>query len=232
MTDPNAHPRWGGRGPAFLAAAIASLFVWGFLALTDEVLWDEPAAGPRPADRAILLALASIRTGWLNATALDVTALGSPVVLVLFVLGLSLAFLRFGRRRSAAILVASGLGAVALTGLLKLFFERPRPEIVPRLVHASGFSYPSGHSLASAAVYATAGVLLAVRARSRGERALVAAASVLILLSVGTSRVYLGVHYPTDVLGGFSLGLAWTFALVAVAAWRRDVPPRPEGTAP
>jgi undecaprenyl-diphosphatase len=226
MTDPTVRPRWGGRGPAFLAAAAASLFVWAFLALTDEVLEDGPAAGPRPADRAILLALASLRTGWLNATALDVTALGSPVVLVLFVLGLSLAFLRFGRRRSAAILVASALGAVALTGILKLLFERPRPEVVPRLVHVSGFSYPSGHSLASAAVYATAGVLLAVRARGRGERVLVGAAAALLLLSVGASRVYLGVHHPTDVLGGFALGLAWSFALVALAAWRRDAPPR------
>jgi undecaprenyl-diphosphatase len=229
MQIPTARLRWGGRGPAFLAAAAASLMVWAFLALTGEVLGEEPTPGIHAADRAVLLALASIRVGWLNATAVDLTALGSPVVLVLFVLGLSSAFLRFGRRRSAAILAASGLGAVALTGILKILFERARPEVVPRLVEVSGFSYPSGHSLAAAAVYGTAAVLLAVRARSRAERLAVGAAGALLLVSVGASRVYLGVHHPSDVLGGISLGLAWSFALVAVGAWRREVPPAPGG---
>jgi undecaprenyl-diphosphatase len=220
MTEPH-RPRWGGRGPAFVAAGAASLLVGAFLELTKTVLQQAPGSTLQAADRALLLSFAGHRAGWLNATALDLTALGSPVVLVLFVSALATAFAAFGRRHSAAILVAAGLGAAALTAGLKHVFERARPDVVPALVHVSGFSYPSGHSLAAASVYATAAVLVALRAPTRRLRVAVGLAAALLLVAIGSSRVYLGVHYPSDVVAGFSAGLGWAFVLLAVAAWRR-----------
>jgi undecaprenyl-diphosphatase len=107
------------------------------------------------------------------------------------------------------------------THLLKGAFERRRPSLVERLVEAGGFSFPSGHSLASAAIYATAAVLVAVQARRTIDRALCAGVAAAVLAGIGASRVYLGVHYASDVLGGYAAGLAWAFALLAAAAFLR-----------
>lgn len=198
---------------------VALLLASAFIELSEEVMWgaaEEPALSHL--DRAVLVGLASMRRGWLTTLALDVTALGSPPVLGMVTLLLAWAFLRLGHARSAALLAISAAGAAAWTELLKRLFDRPRPELVTHLVHVSGLSYPSGHSLGSAAVYATIALLLAARSPRLGERVAIGLLGAALILAVGASRVYLGVHYPTDVLAGDAFGAAWALLVLGGSA--------------
>jgi undecaprenyl-diphosphatase len=204
-----------GRATSFLAAALGLAFLAAFAALARDL------GSLAPLDAAAMHVVAAHRTATLTGAALNVTALGSPLVLTLFTALLALTLRRLRHPRSAAVLVVAALGAALLTVGLKGAFERDRPAIVPRLVDATGFSFPSGHSLASAAIFGTAAVLVAVLARRRADRLLIAAVGTALLLAIGASRVYLGVHYPSDVLGGYSAGLAWAFVLLAAAAFTR-----------
>ncbi|BDG04449.1 phosphatase PAP2 family protein [Anaeromyxobacter oryzae] len=204
-----------GRPAFYLAAALGLACLAVFVAIAREL-------GPlSPLDAAVVRAVAAHRSATLTAAALDVTALGSGIVLALFTGLLALALRRLGHPRSALLLVVAALGAMAFTSALKSAFERTRPSAVPRLVQVGGYSFPSGHSLASAAIYGTAAVLVAVLARRRADRVLIALLAAALLAAIGASRVYLGVHYPSDVLGGYSAGLAWAFALLAAAAFTR-----------
>jgi undecaprenyl-diphosphatase len=138
----------------------------------------------------------------------DVTALGGTVVLVLLV-GLVAAYLAVDRRfRDAIAVLAASVGGVAAGVLLKLVFGRERPSVVPHLVAADSGSFPSGHSMLSAIVYATLGALLARFAKRRATQVLPIAAAIGITFLVGVSRLVLGVHYPTDVLAGWAAGAA------------------------
>ena len=202
---------------ALVALGAALLLVSGFLELSEDVRSGEEP-GVAQLDRAVLVAVASIRRPWLTDLALELTALGSPLVLALFVVLLGWALLRNGQRRSAGVLVLAAVTAGFWTALLKDFFERPRPDVVPRLVEVTGLSYPSGHSLAGAAVYATAAILLAARSPSARERVAIVFVGIALSLAIAASRVYLGVHYPTDVLAGLSFGTAWALVLLAVSA--------------
>jgi undecaprenyl-diphosphatase len=206
-----------GRAAAFAAVAVVLAAASGFLELAGEVREGDL----RRVDDAILLAVAAHRSARLTSAALNVTALGSPLVLALFTGLVGLVLHRLGHARSARLLLLAAGGAAVWTHLLKGAFERRRPSLVERLVEAGGFSFPSGHSLASAAIYATAAVLVAVQARRTIDRALCAGVAAAVLAGIGASRVYLGVHYASDVLGGYAAGLAWAFALLAAAAFLR-----------
>jgi undecaprenyl-diphosphatase len=139
----------------------------------------------------------------------DITSLGGSFVLVL-VVGLVTAYLAVDRRgRDAIAVLVASIGGVLASVLLKLVFARERPDVVPHLVVARSGSFPSGHSMLSAVIYATLGALLARFAKRRATQVLPIAAAVLITFLVGCSRVVLGVHYPTDVLAGWSAGAAW-----------------------
>ena len=116
-----------------------------------------------------------------------------------------------------AILLAAVLGETLLANGLKALFDRPRPDIVPHLVHATGNSFPSGHATSAAAVYLTLAALIASGVKSRAARAYVFSFAIVVALIVGASRVYLGVHYPSDVLAGLSLGAAWAAIIWIVA---------------
>lgn len=204
---------------AFVGLGGALLLFSGFLEMSEDVaqgLSDEPVLAR--ADRAVLLAVAAARRPWLTAMALDFTALGSPFVLGMFVLLLAWVLARCELRRSAWILVVAAASSGVWTALLKRFFERPRPDVVPRLIEVTGFSYPSGHSLGGAAVYATTALLLAARARRRGERVAIMLVGAALVLAIGASRLYLGVHYLTDVLAGLAFGTAWALLLLALSA--------------
>lgn len=208
-----------------LALLLPAGAVWGFVELADAVLEGETAA----IDRALLLALRSatdpaepLGPPWMAEAARDITALGGVAVLTLLTL-LVAAFLALRRLWHAVWLLLAAVGSgVLVSTVLKVAFERPRPDLVPHASYVSTASFPSGHSMMSAVVYLTLGALLARVEPDRRVKVFVLTAAVLLALLVGVSRVYLGVHWPTDVLAGWTVGGGWAvlFWLVARALQR------------
>jgi undecaprenyl-diphosphatase len=117
-----------------------------------------------------------------------------------------------GKRAAAWLVLVAVVGGVTLNTLLKLGFNRPRPDLVAPVVRVTTASFPSGHAALSAVAYLTLGALLAQTHVSRHLRIYFMSVGILLALLVGLSRVYLGVHYPTDVLAGWCLGSAWAWA--------------------
>jgi undecaprenyl-diphosphatase len=191
--------------------------LWGFIALADAVRENETGtfdANVLPHLRRAEDPAVPLGPAWLLPLARDLTALGSVPVLTLAVL-LVMGLLALERRSAMLALVfAAGVGALLLTTFLKDLFHRPRPEIVPWLTAAQGPSFPSGHALGSAAVYVTMAALLARTSSRPAVKAYFLACGLVATLLIGASRVYLGVHYPTDVLGGWTIGICW-----AVLCW-------------
>ena len=183
-----------------------------FMKLASEVF----AGETQSFDKQILLALRDpgdlsdpIGPRWMLSAALDITSLGSATVLGLTVFAVAGFLLLQGLWRRALFVTAASLGGWFLNSALKQLFQRPRPDIVPHLREAMSLSFPSGHALTSAAVYLTLGALSMHIAQRRLTKAYCMAMAMLATALVGTSRVYLGVHYPTDVLAGWLLGLSW-----------------------
>jgi undecaprenyl-diphosphatase len=125
-------------------------------------------------------------------------------------------------------LAASLIGSSLLNVVLKAFLARPRPDIVPHLVASSGSSFPSGHAMIAAAVYLTIGIMLAETQKRRVVRTYLTAFFAIVVLLIGVSRVYLGVHWPSDVLAGWIVGMAWALMVFAASDGSRG-PPLPEG---
>ncbi|MBI1417612.1 MAG: phosphatase PAP2 family protein [Limimaricola sp.] len=143
----------------------------------------------------------------------DLSALGSTLTLTLVALAVAGWQWLAGRGRAAVLmLVAAGGGALVST-LAKIVIARPRPEVVPHLTFVDTASFPSGHSMMSAVVYLTLAVVLAHAETGKGQRMFALGLAILLTLGVGVSRVYLGVHWPTDVLAGWALGAAWALAV-------------------
>jgi undecaprenyl-diphosphatase len=226
-------PRLFAAARAELGAAAALLVLAGgglaFLHLSEEVAEGDT----RLFDLRVLQALRApgdphvlVGPQWLHVAAADVTALGSVTVLGLFVL-LALALLLSLRRWSEAVMVVAGaVGGVEISQALKHLFLRERPEMVYRAVEAANPSFPSGHAMLSAVVFLTLGALAARFSDRRRVKALALGAAVLLSLLVGASRVYLGVHWTSDVLAGWSVGAAWAMACwLAAWAWERWVRP-------
>ena len=165
-----------------------------------------------PADAAV-----PIGPAWLLPAARNLTALGSVSVLILVVLAVA-GFLALAHRwwHLALVLGASG-GGVLLLVLLKRVFDRPRPTIVPPLMVETTPSFPSGHAMMSAVVYLTLGTLLAQLCLRWRERVYVLSVAAVLAVIIGLTRLYLGVHYPSDVLGGWSVGLGWAVLSEVVA---------------
>lgn len=146
---------------------------------------------------------------WLESAVRDVTALGSTVVLSFLVLSVAVFLWLTGQARTALFVLAGTISGTTLSSLLKLAFARPRPELVPHQVEVYTASFPSGHALMSAVVYLTLGVLVARTQTDTTVRAFIMGLAVFLALAVGLSRVYLGVHWPSDVLAGWCLGGLW-----------------------
>ena len=196
-----------------LVCAVSVLaLLWIFATLADKVFegdtrqFDEWVLGAlrQDQDRSLIRG-----PRWLQWGAQDITALGSPTVLGLTVLAVTGYLLLHGLYRNGAfIFVASGGGWV-LNWALKQLFARTRPDIVPHLREVTSSSFPSGHALTSAAVYLTLGALLMRIADGRLAKYYCIATAMFVTFLVGVSRVFLGVHYPTDVLAGWLIGMGW-----------------------
>jgi undecaprenyl-diphosphatase len=209
--------------PRVLAPVLAIvLCLWGFGALADEVREGDTLA----LDERVLLALrrdgaAEVPVGpdWLRRAALDLTALGGPTVVALTV-AVSAGYLFLRRlRRTAVLVLCAAAGGGLISRIAKHLVARERPDVVPHLTEVAGASFPSGHTLLSAVVYLTLGALLAsIETRHRVKLYILACALALTAL-VGATRVYLGVHYPSDVLAGWTIGLAWALACWMLARW-------------
>ncbi len=196
------------------AIAILLLLVV-FMKLASEVTEGETQSF----DKHILLALRDpadlsrpIGPPWMLSAALDITSLGSATVLGLTVFFVAGFLLLQGLWRRALFVAAASVGGWFLNGALKQLFQRPRPDVVPHLREVMSMSFPSGHALQSAVVYLTLGTLSMHIAQRRLTKLYCMAIAMLTTALVGASRVYLGVHYPTDVLAGWLLGLSWALA--------------------
>lgn len=199
-----------------LSAVLAAIV--GFATLTHEVGEGETSR----IDSAILRAFRTVSDPadplgprWVRESARDITALGGFTVLTLISL-LTVVILLIHRRRGAALVFgASVLLAQAASELIKFGVGRSRPEVVPHLDLVYSSSFPSGHAMMSPVVYLTLAVVLAASRQARVEKVLHLAFALLLVFAIGVSRIYLGVHWPTDVLGGWTLGCAIAAAAAA-----------------
>jgi len=170
-------------------------------------------------DRAILTGLRApadpalpIGPKWLPEAMTNITAFGSVTGLVLVCAAVIFFLLLSGRARTALFVFAATFAGIGLAALLKLAYSRPRPTLVPHLVDVTSSSFPSGHAADSAIVYLTLAALLARTVREPALRAYIIGAAILLTLLIGLSRVYLGVHWPSDVVAGWTIGAAWALA--------------------
>jgi undecaprenyl-diphosphatase len=161
-------------------------------------------------DTAVLRWIGARHSPFFTTLMTEVTPLGTGVV-VLTIVGVAAAFL-WGtvHKHSARLLLAATAGSILLNNVLKLYFDRPRPEVFERLTHTASSSFPSGHAMSATVVYGTVGYLLARLHKRPWARAVTLLLAVTMILLICFSRLYLGVHYPSDVLAGIIIGLAWS----------------------
>jgi undecaprenyl-diphosphatase len=208
--------------PLLIFLCVAAGSIWFFVALADEVAEGELEAF----DTAILLGLRTpgdlhdpIGPPWFEEVVRDVTALGGNAI-TSFVALASVGYLALRRKRHAAAFIFLAVGSgMLMSSLLKGIFERARPELVEHATTVYSTSFPSGHAMTAGVVYLTlAAVLIRVETRARLKLYLLSLA-VLVTVSVGASRVYLGVHWPSDVLAGWAAGAAWAVLWWCIALW-------------
>lgn len=215
--------------PVLLSLAVLAAGVWAFAELADEVIEGEEITG---FDERLLLSLRNpddlgdpLGPGWAEEMGRDLTALGSTSVLTLVTLA-SLGYLLLANRNRTALFAVLAVGSgMLMSTVLKNLFERARPDLVPHETVVYTASFPSGHSMMSAVTYLTLAAILS-RVHSSGVlKAYLLIVATVITVLVGMSRVYLGVHWPTDVLAGWVAGAAWAAFCWLVARWlqRRHV---------
>jgi undecaprenyl-diphosphatase len=202
-------------------------FAWGAVVALAAGLFARLAftvsSGRGPAfDLAIRAAVHSLASPPLTRTMQAITILGSEWFLIPFGIVVVWRLAASGRRGAAALLAASALGGEALTQILKLAFHRMRPQAFFGLTSPSNYSFPSGHSITVCCFWGVLAAILAARAKSAWSRAALWSSAILLAALVGFSRVYLGVHYPSDVLAGYAVAVVWVAALGAgYSAWLR-----------
>jgi undecaprenyl-diphosphatase len=195
--------------------------VWLFAGIAGLVMEGDTQA----IDQRLLLALrhpgdhSPLGPPSVQDAARDVTALGGVTVLTLVTLATGGFLLLDGKKHMALFVYGSVAGGTLLGDLLKALFQRPRPELAPHAAYAYTTSFPSGHSMMSAVTYLTLGALLARSQQRKRLKAYFLLLAGLLTLLVGISRVYLGVHWPTDVLAGWTAGASWAIFCWLIARW-------------
>jgi undecaprenyl-diphosphatase len=192
---------------AGFAGAVLSLLLFGWLA--REVARHATIQF----DAAIRDGLHAFASPALTLAFRTVTWLGSELFLVPFVLLLTWRLVKAGRSYAAGLLVIATGGGEVLSTLLKLIFRRARPAVFFGLATPGSYSFPSGHSMLSACVFGTAAAILTTRMASRAKRIAIWTAAAALTLAIGISRIYLGVHYPSDVLAGYAAAVIWVIGV-------------------
>jgi undecaprenyl-diphosphatase len=203
-----------------ILAMACLLFAFGFVA--QNVVEGKSSAF----DQSIILAFrdrgnpsAPIGPAWVQDAARDVTSLGSIIVLVIITFAVA-GYLFLARKYTAAwLMLIAVFGGIALNDLLKLAFARPRPDFVISAARVFTTSFPSGHAALSAITYLTIAALLARSQSSSKIGFYFIVLAALLTILIGVSRIYLGVHYPTDVLGGWCIGAAWALGCWVLMTW-------------
>ena len=199
-----------------LLAAAAALLFFGWLA--GRVIEGDT----RQFDDQVRLLVHQHASPALTAVMRGISLLGAPAFLI--AVG-TVAFFRFrmtGRPRTAVLFLISVIGAEALDQILKLVFHRARPVAFFGLSEPAGYSFPSGHALVSCSFYGALVVFAAARTESRVWRWIYRAAGALLVVLIGISRIYLGVHYPSDVLAGYAAAVVWLFSVASARRWMRS----------
>jgi undecaprenyl-diphosphatase len=201
-----------------LAVLIASsallVAIYIFAETVDEVTEGETDV----VDRRIVTWVKSLNSpDWFDEIMRDCTAFGGIFVLTLTTLAIIFYFLAKRLYHAAGFLALTVGGAFVISMTLKWFFNRPRPDIIPHGSYVMTTSFPSGHAMLSAVVYLTLGSLLARLVPTRVVKVYFIGVAMLLTLLIGVSRVYMGVHYPTDVLAGWTGGLIWALIVWLVA---------------
>lgn len=186
-------------------AAVAIVFTAAFAALGVRVR----SGATQAFDVAVLQWLGAHQTKLLSQAAVELTYLGTGVVVLTIVSVAALLLWNTEHKHSARLLLAAVAGNIVLNNVLKLLFDRPRPEVFVWKTTALSSSFPSGHAMSATVCYGTVAYLAARLQKHRWSRALTLGAAVILILLICSTRLYLGVHYPSDVIAGMLVGLAW-----------------------
>src|SRR5258708_9835783 len=195
-------------GIGLLAAAIVMVL---FAVLASEVLEGET----QHFDDAVRLTVYGVASPHATSVLYAVTQLGSPLLLIPGTLVCSLLFLHLRRIRGAILLTLTMVGVTLLNWILKAVFQRPRPLPFFGLTTPTSYSFPSGHALAAFCFYGALPALVTARLRSPLLRALVWAGAAVVIVAVGFSRLYLGMHYPSDIVAGYATGFVWVLTVAS-----------------
>jgi undecaprenyl-diphosphatase len=183
----------------------------------------------RHLDERVLFWLADRRVHWLDEAMSHVTTLGDGIVVTMLVFVVSVFLWLTWHRWSVYLLLVGVLGGQVVNNILKLVFNRARPEVMEWAAEVRTLSFPSGHAMSAIMAYGTVAYLVGRLEPTPRMRRATWAMAAAIILGIGFSRIYLGVHYPSDVLGGFIAGLAWlAFVAASMQAVRHFAPRRPK----
>ena len=199
-----------------VSGTIASIFFTVVFARLFDFVQDHGKT-ITPFDRDILYWMYRHRAPWLTQTAKVLARLGSPPVIAGVALVSAVVGIFWRKVRGAAwTMPVAIIGAGVIIQGVKLVIKRPRPSFFAPLLHESGFSFPSGHSLIAMVVYGLLGYFVMHLVHGFGAKLAVRVLTVLLIIAIGASRVYVGVHYPTDVLAGWVAGVPWLIACLAL----------------
>ena len=204
----------------FIGLMIAAFSLWGFYEIAEEVLEQETQS----IDTRVLMTIRQWHTPFLDRLMVVITNIGNPSVLLVASLLLAAILLWRKRRAETVTLAIAAIGALGLNVVLKDLFARSRPELWQRTVEVNFYSFPSGHAMMSVVVFGIIGYLLATHVPR--WRIAIATSTVLLVCAIGFSRLYFGVHWPTDIVAGYAAGTVWLVAcILSLEIWKRRYRP-------